>query len=72
METKCWCRITLPTVWERTGWGATTSTYLIYEKYFKDNNIEYSYDSSGDPNIPTITYKINCTEEELLLLRLSF
>lgn len=71
-ETKCWHKITLPVVWVRDAWGATTYTFAKYEKYFSDNNIEWEYISSGDPNNPTITYKVKCTDEELLLIRLSF
>ena len=70
-ETKSLRKITLPTVWERTNRSVTTFTFLRYEKYFNEKGIEYAYVISDNPDNPFITYELNCTEEELLLIKLS-
>ena len=69
METKCWRKIILPVIWEKTAWGSTRLTGLKYDNYFNDNKIEWKkLAETGDRSI---TYELNCTEEDLLVVKLS-
>lgn len=70
MNTEAWRNITLPQFMQKTEWGATTESHFKYTKHFTENHICWQYDESDNNDHTKITYKIYCTEEELLVIRL--
>lgn len=69
---EAWRDITLPVRWNGKEFAVGYSnTYKQYKSYFERKGICYQFNEGDNKIFTNIVFKIYCTEEELLVIRLS-